>query len=51
MKFAIMTHIALPEGKDPKQRLMDVFAKEVMPHFTAMSGRYHGRGRDGQRHG
>ena len=28
MKFAIMTHIALPEGKDPKQRL-DELSEEV----------------------
>ena len=28
MKFAVMTHIALPEGKDPKQRL-DELSEEV----------------------
>jgi alkanesulfonate monooxygenase SsuD/methylene tetrahydromethanopterin reductase-like flavin-dependent oxidoreductase (luciferase family) len=41
MKFAIMTHIALPEGKDPKRRLEELIEEVQYAEELGFSSAWH----------
>jgi alkanesulfonate monooxygenase SsuD/methylene tetrahydromethanopterin reductase-like flavin-dependent oxidoreductase (luciferase family) len=41
MKFAVMTHIALPEGKDPKQRLDELIDEVQYAEALGFSSAWH----------
>ena len=41
MKFAVMTHIALPEGRDPKQRLDELIEEVQYAEALGFSSAWH----------
>ena len=41
MKLTVMTHIALPEGKDPKQRLDELSEESSTPEALGFSSAWH----------